>query len=321
MDRSSQLNFGVDVGKHELVIASRADQHIIKIANQPEAIGGWLKRLPPDCRIGMEATGVYHLQLADLAHAAGHQVYVFNPRTVAVYLKSLRSRGKTDILGARGIVRYVQNEADEHPLYTPSSATERSVQTLLHRRHQVVKQRAALRMSCQSLDELTRAPFDPLLAAFDQCLRKIDTQLRQLVRADGKLHALATRLRSIPGVGPLISTALALRLSRHPYRNSDALVAALGMDPRPHQSGVSDAPRHLSKQGNGEERRLIYMAAVSACRCALWRERFEQLIARGLPSTAAHCIIARKLLRIAFAINKKRQAYSVEALSGNCHAT
>lgn len=321
MERSAQLNFGVDVGKHELVIASSVDQRVTKIANRPDAIWRWLGTLPADCRVGMEATGIYHQQLADLAHAAGHQVYVFNPRAVAVYLKSLRSRGKTDILDARGIARYVQNEADEHPLYTPPSATQRSVQTLLHRRHQVVKQRAALRMSCQSLDESLRAPFEPLLIAFDQCVREIDSQLRQRVRADEQLLAQATRLRSIPGVGPLISTALALRLSRHPYRNGDALVAALGMDPRPHQSGVSEAPRHLSKQGNGEERRLIYMAAVSACRCALWRKRFDQLIARGLPSTAAHCIIARKLLRIAFAINKNCQLYRTEVLGDDCRAT
>ncbi|QID19573.1 IS110 family transposase [Nitrogeniibacter mangrovi] len=321
MNRSISQCFGVDVSKAELVIGDNTSERIVKIANRSEAIRGWLRRLPENCHIGMEATGTYHVALADLAHERGHRVYVLNPRSVAVYLKGLRSRGKTDILDARGITRFVERETDELEPYEPPTVLQRSIRTLLHRRHQVVKQRAAMRLSCQHLDVSVRATFTPLLNAFDQCLRNIDIKLRQMVRSDPTLHQLERNLRTIPGVGPLVGTALALRLSRHPYRNSDALVAALGMDPRPCQSGTSEGVRHLSKQGNGEERRLIYMAAVSACKTAHWRAKFENLLTRGNPTTAALCIIARKLLRIAFAINRSSEPYREELGVQTCSAS
>jgi len=321
MNRSIPRCFGVDVSKAELVIGDNASERIAKIANRPEAIRAWLRKLPSAAHIGMEATGTYHVALADLAHECGHRVYVLNPRAVSVYLKSLRSRGKTDIIDARGITRFVERETDDCEPYEPPTALQRSIQTLLHRRHQVVKQRAAMRMSCQHLDDAVRTTFAPLLSAFDQCLRQIDIQLRQMVRSDPILQELERRLRTIPGAGPLVGTALALRLNRHPYRNSDALVAALGMDPRPCQSGTSEGVRHLSKQGNGEERRLIYMAAVSACKTAKWRTTFDKLLAQGHPTTAALCIIARKLLRIAFAIYRSNEPYRNELARSPCVAS
>ena len=77
------------------------------------------------------------------------------------------------------------------------------------------------------------------------------------------------------------------------------------------ESGLrpSSGLRLLSKQGNGEERRLIYMAAVSACKTEKWRTTFEKLLSQGHPATAALCIIARKLLRIAFAIYRTNEPY------------
>lgn len=70
------------------------------------------------------------------------------------------------------------------------------------------------------------------------------------------------------------------------------------MDPRPCQSGNSERVRHLSKQGNGDERCLIYLAAASECRTAKRCAKFDNLLANGHSATAAPCIIARKLLRI-----------------------
>jgi len=91
------------------------------VANTASAIKAWLKTLPAGCRIGMEATGPYHRSLADLAVRAGHTVFVFNPAQVASYLRSLRSRGKTDVLDARGIARYVLNESVQcHSYVAPS---------------------------------------------------------------------------------------------------------------------------------------------------------------------------------------------------------
>ena len=89
------LSVGIDVSRDELVIAYADDRRSIEhVANTAAAIQRWLKSLPAGTRIGLEATGAYHRRVADLAVAAGHVVYVLNPREVAHYLQSLRSRAR-----------------------------------------------------------------------------------------------------------------------------------------------------------------------------------------------------------------------------------
>jgi len=312
---------GVDVSLGEWVIAYFADTApLTKIANTAVQIKRWLKTLPPACTIGMEATWSYHRLLADLAFATGHTVYVLNPRDVAIYLKSLRSRGKTDVLDARGIARYTHNETEKCHPYVPLTAQQQTLATLIQRRHHVVKSRSSLRMSFTDPALCTKA-LSRLMRAFDALIADIDTRLKALLAANQALNLRCRRLRSIQGVGPLVSAALALRMSRVPYANSDALVAALGLDPRPRDSGQYSGKRHLSKRGNPEERRLLYLAAVAACRNPLWKVIQSRLLLKGLPSTAVYCIIARKILRIAFAVWNSNSQYDPNLIGKTCAST
>ncbi len=292
---------GVDVSKDELVVATYGVGPVVRLANRRAAIRRWLRQLPTGCRIGLEATSIYHLPLAELAHAAGHCVYVLNPRQVARYLGSLRQRGKTDLLDAQGIARFVRNETDQVHPFTPSSPAQRGIASLIHRRHLLVKQRTALRQSCRGEPWLRQA-VQPLLAEYRQLLAKLDAELEVLLAHVPGLAGQRQRLQSIAGIGPLVSLALSNRLSQTDYRRSDALVAAFGLDPRPRESGTYQGRRKLSKQGHPEDRRLIYLAAQGACRTGLWQAERTQWAARGLSKTAMNCIIARKLLRIAFAV-------------------
>ncbi len=315
------LSIGVDVSRDELVIAHVDDTTpLVNIPNDAVHIKRWLETLPPACSVGMEATGAYHRLLADMAYAAGHTVFVLNPRDVALYLRSLRSHGKTDVLDARGIARYTCNETDACHAYVPLTAQQQGVSTLIQRRHQVVKRRASVRMSFADSTLCAKA-FAQLMSAFDALIADIDKQIQALIAADEALHAKCALLRSIQGVGPLIGAALAMRLSRVSYANSDALVAALGLDPRPRESGQYTGTRHLSKRGNPEERRLLYLAAVSACRNPTWKAIQTTLFSKGLPSTAVYCIIARKILRIAFAVWTAGIPYNPNLIGKACAAT
>jgi len=54
---SDPLIFGADVGSAEIVIASaRSNQAVKTIANNRKTIAAWVKQLPKDAVIGMEAT-------------------------------------------------------------------------------------------------------------------------------------------------------------------------------------------------------------------------------------------------------------------------
>jgi transposase len=303
---------GADVGSKEVALAaadaSTLDTPVTIIANTEAAITRWLKTLPAGCRIGMEATGRYHEHLAELAWRAGHVVFVFNPAKVAKYLAALRSRAKNDVLDARGIARYVLNESMGCHPYVPPGPFHTKMALLIQRRHQLVKQRESLRMSLADLPDCD-AQLKALKQAFKRLLAAIDAQIEAVYRTDAALQARRKRLCSILGFGRLVSAAVAARLSRTPYANSDAVVAAFGLDLRVRDSGQFRGQRKLSKQGNAEERRLIYMAAVSACNSPLFRALRDKLLAKGRSPIQAHCTIARKLLRIAFAVWTTNQPF------------
>jgi transposase len=127
----------------------------------------------------------------------------------------------------------------------------------------------------------------------------------------------AEHIETIPGFGALTSSCLGQRFTRLPYATSDAVVAATGLDTRPDDSGQRHGRRRLSKCGPAEERRLLFNCARSASQTAFWRPYYEAQLAKGLSSTAATVALARKMLRVAFAVYKHRQPFN-PLLVGGC---
>ncbi|MDB5855890.1 MAG: family transposase [Herminiimonas sp.] len=76
------------------------------------------------------------------------------------------------------------------------------------------------------------------------------------------------------------------------------------MDPRPSDSGQKHGRRRLSKRGPAEGRRLLYNVGMAAARSKTWKQVYEHYRKLGWASTPTILIIARKILRIAFAICK-----------------
>lgn len=301
--------FAADVSKRELVIAVYPGEvGVQRIANQAAVISAWLDTLPAASVIGMEATGTYHRRLADLAHERGLVVYVVNPRNVYYYARGLGARGKTDPSDAKVLARYVAHErAHLHPYVPPSAWCERLV-TLLERRAVLVRTRQALTQSLADLPALVGEKRN-LFEAVAALVSGIDHELAALTGSDPSTAKLVTRLKTISGVGPLVASLLCALFKRFAFRHADALIAYLGLDPRPDESGQHRGRRRLSKRGHPEWRRLLVAAAMSAARTQAWRDYVNHQRAKALPATAVHVILARKMLRTAFALFKNGQDF------------
>ena len=301
--------FAADVSKRELVIAVYPGEVGVKrIANQEAVISAWLDTLPAGSVIAMEATGSYHRRLADLAHTRGLVVYVVNPRDVYYYARGMGARGKTDPSDAKLLARYVAHErAHLHPYLPPSALCER-LTTLLERRAVLVRTRQALTQSLADLPALAGEKRN-LFEAVAALLCGIDQQLAALTSSDASTAKLVSRLKTISGVGPLVASLLCALFKRFAFRHADALIAYLGLDPRPDESGQHRGRRRLSKRGHPEWRRLLIAAAMSAARTQAWRDYVNLQRAKALPATAVHVILARKMLRTAFALYKNGQDF------------
>ncbi len=311
----SQCFYGIDVSQTSLDVADAQGSEIKRVEYTERAVRQWLKRLPKGARLGVESTGTLHRMLVRCAIAAGHVVYVLNARDLSHYARALGRRAKTDRLDAQLIARYLANEHQHlHPYRLPT-ALQQQLDELISRRHKVVVMREALRQSFAGLKLSTLCRVKDSLEAL---IGQIDQQLASLISQDEQLAPIARRLKSVVGFGPLLSTAMTHALNRHPFKNADAFIAYVGYDPRSRDSGQKRGRRYLSKRGPAELRRLLFNAAMSACKTALWRPFYQRYRDRGLPTTAALVILARKLARVAFSMVKSGEQFNPERVKIAC---
>lgn len=306
---------GVDVGKFELQVADHEGAIVSgSLANSRSSIVGWLKRLPTGSVIAMEATGGYQELLARLAHERGFAVYVLSPTHVHHYAISLGNRGKTDRLDAEVIAQYIAQRHTKLHRYEPVSAELQQVRSLQSLRAAVVRVGASLRLSSQR-HGCASGHQEKALASLRAWADALERELIAKVKAHGEWAKTYGLLTGICGIGPINGAALTTLFSRVPFASSDAAVAFCGLDPRPKESGRKVGRRRLSKQGDKAARTLLYNAASSAARTAHFKDYYATLRARGLPSTAALVVIARKLLRIAYGVWRTGQAFDPAKLN------
>lgn len=273
-----------------------------RIANQAGAIKRFAKELVDASSVGMEATGQLHELLADTMHALGHIVFVVNPRWVHNYAKSLGVRGKTDRSDAAVIARFIAAEGPELHRYVTPSPAQRELRRLLLQRRELVKLKAA---TAQSLGTKARL----VVAEFAKLISSLEKQVNAIIRAEPAWQELRQRLQTEPGVGPVVGAHLVEVLHRFKFKNADALVAHTGLDPRPYESGQKIGRRRLTHHGDSALRSLLYLAAMTACRDRRWRQIYQRHLDKGLSTTAALIVIARKLTRLAFTLFRTGQTY------------
>lgn len=292
---------GIDVAKDHLVIAQLGASAVQTIANSTAGIQAWLKALPDSACIALESTGRYSRLVCQLAHDAGHTVYLLNALDVHHYGKALGQRGKTDRLDAQLIAQYLVHQQAQLRPWQPTPEAIEKLRNLIRCRAQIVKAALKIRMSLQETPDL-RKQAQALNKQFKQAIAGIEAQMQALMKQDIAVQQGAARLQSIQGVGPLGATILATLLVRLPFAHADALVAYSGLDPRPSDSGKKQGVRRLSKRGDPQLRQQMWLCAMAASRCSGFKAHYEALRLRGLSTTAAYVVIARKLLRIAFAL-------------------
>ncbi|RPI40079.1 MAG: IS110 family transposase [Betaproteobacteria bacterium] len=311
MDHNNAV-YGVDVSKAKLVTVRYDDmQTLVELDNRAEAIAAWLANLPKGTVVAMEATGIYHRLLAHLAHAAGMRVYVLNPQTLKHYAQAIGQRAKTDGCDARMIARYALHEQAKLQLWQPPARAADRLSQLLERRHTVVGVRQTLAQSLSGMPVLNAAR-QSLLASLERTVRRMDILIRhEMARLPGAA-ALYERLTSIVGIGPVVAAQLVALFSTLRFARTGAFIAYTGLDPRPNDSGARRGRRTLSKHGPPLLRCLLYNAGMAAANSKVFKPVYQQLRARGLHTTEAIVVLARKIARIAFALYKSGEVFDAQ---------
>ncbi|SEP02204.1 transposase [Pseudomonas sp. NFACC39-1] len=303
---------GVDVAKDELVMYHAESDQLETIPNTKAAIKKWLKALSTRVDIAIEATNIYHLEFADLAHKAGCLIYMVGGYELSHYRKGVNVRAKTDALDARLLARYLKNEGQELKPWRPPSPLYRRLVSLFRRRAAVVQARVSLSQAWAN-EPLLKAAFKRQVSAMQRLETLVEQKIQEELKEAGLLGQLK-RCMKVEGIGLLTGARLIASFQRGDFRNADAFIAFLGLDLRIAQSGRKKGRSCLTKRGDPEVRRLLHNAAMSARRTERWKGVYEALLARGLSTTQAMVALSRKLARVVFALLKSQSEYQPKSV-------
>ncbi len=243
------------------------------------------------CLVGMEACATSHHWGREIA-ALGHEVRLMPPRYVKPYVK----RNKNDMADAEAICEAVTRPTMRFvEIKTPD---QQSVLMLHRTRHLFVRQRTTLINALRAhlaefgiVAGVGRNGLERLLKVIEDgdddrvppCARDCLLALRdhlemvkhQVLDADRRILAwhgaseVSQRLDDIPGVGPLIATALVASIpDPHAFKSGRDLAAWIGLVPRQHSTGGKERLGHISKAGNRYLRMLLVVGALSVIRRA-----------------------------------------------------
>ncbi|MBF6561464.1 MAG: IS110 family transposase [Candidatus Binataceae bacterium] len=287
---------GVDVSKDRLDIAFYPGEERFSVSNDAAGWRELSRRLRPlgVRAIGIEASGGYEHGVIGALLDAGLPVRSVNPWNLRQFAKAAGMLAKNDRLDARAIALFVAT--------LPCRAIARDpardhLAELVNARRQLVD----VKQQCDHQLEHLR---DAALRRMQQRhIRQIDADVvcldRRIAAAIAAVPAFASRdkrLRSMPGVGPVLAATLLALLPELGSIGNRQIGALVGVVPYDFDSGRMKGLRCIFG-GRARVRRVLYMAAQAA---ALWNpvmKAFKQrLLAAGKKPKVAIVAVMRKLL-------------------------
>ncbi|MNQ80401.1 Transposase IS116/IS110/IS902 family protein [compost metagenome] len=317
----------IDLGKHTFHLHAQDDRghELYHKKFNRTGLARHLAGLEP-CTVAMEACGGAHYMAREAAKW-GHVPKLIAPHLVRPYVKS----NKNDFADAMAIC-----EAASRPtmrFVSPKTEAQQALAMLNSQRDAYIKERTASvnRIHAGLLEVgISLSPgfhaIKELPALLEEC--SFSAQIKQLLLGlrdhfnylDGQVKALdkqverqaaeddlASRLMTIPCVGPITSSVLAAELGNgQQFKCGRDYSASIGLVPKQHSTGDKTVLLGISKRGDRNQRRLliqcarVYLMGLERQTGAL-ADWVRQLLARH-HSNRVVCALANKLARIAWSI-------------------
>ncbi len=328
---------GLDIAKSVFQVhgIDAEDRVIIRRQLKRRYVLAFFQKLPA-CLVGIEACASSHHWSRELK-ALGHTVRLMPPAYVKPYVK----RQKNDAADAEAICEAVTRA---NMRFVATKTPEQQSCLTLHRtRHLFIRQQTAVinvirahlaefgivapigRKGVEELLDVVADPSDKrvpevartCLAALGAQLRRLKQQILEFDRMISAWHRsneASKRLDAIPGVGPVLATALVACIADPKvFRSGRNFSAWIGLVPKQHSSGGKDRLGSISKQGDRYLRSLFMAGALAVIRYAKMhgtkhRPWLTALLARR-PTKVAAIALANKIARMAWAMMARGERY------------
>lgn len=301
---------GVDVGRDYFDVAFAPAGRSFRTPNTPGGVETIVARLGRAgvSKVVMESIGSFGARLVRALAEAGFEVGVVDPRRIKALRLAEGRRAKTDRLDAGLIARFALTMSDAaRPVPSARAFELRSLST---RRRQLVELAAIEKTRLkQALDAPIAASCRAMIALLTQERRRIEAQLEALLDEDPANRRRGELLRTIPGIGPAISTTLLTDLPELGQLDRRAVASLAGLAPHPNDSGTRSGHAHI-QGGRPCVRTALYMAALAAIRADTgFKADYQTLRNTGKPAKVALIAIARKLIVAANSLLKANRPW------------
>jgi len=257
---------GIDVAQDKLDLARTDADAVPAFANDPAGVAAVVDLLSSirPAVIVVEATGGLERPLLDALLEAGLPAALVHPGRVRYFAKGLGILAKTDRIDARVLAQFARLAAPR--LTQKRSANQAELAALVVCRRQLTLARAeqANRRRATASRAALRS-IDAVLATLDKQVESLDKQIRELLDADDDFKHLDGLLRSVPGVGPVLSATLAAELRELGQTDRRQVGALVGVAPFNCDSGKLKGRRAI-RGGRTAVRCVLYMATLAAMR-------------------------------------------------------
>lgn len=295
------LYVGIDVSKDKLDLVRSDRDGAESFPNDAAGVARVVRQLaaggPPPEVVVVESTGGLERPLLEALLDAGLPAALVHPGRVRYFARALGVQHKNDPIDARVLMDFGR-------LASPRLAERRSknraeLDDLVSCRRQLASTRAQqLNRRCSTTSKAALKSLDAVVAALDRQLELLDKRIRELIDADDDFRHLDGLLRSVPGVGPVLSATVIAELREAGRADRREVAALAGVAPYDDDSGSRRGRRRI-RGGRTGVRCVLYMATLSAMRFnPVIRAFARRLEAAGKTGMVVVVACMRKLLTL-----------------------
>ncbi|KAA8734676.1 IS110 family transposase [Acinetobacter qingfengensis] len=266
-----------------------------------------------DLIVVMEATSIYHENLAYYLYSENIKVCVANPARVRKFAQGIAVLTKTDEVDAQVLVKY--GELAKYTLWKPDSENLRLLKQLMLRRdaysNELNREKNRLdQAKCNNTSLKIIEIICDDIVNLEKRIEFIDSSIDTVISDDMILKKNLQLLETIPAIGKRTALVMIILFSKN-FISAGQAASFCGLIPVQRQSGSSvRGPSRISRNGSSKVRAKLYMAAVVAIRFNPHiKNVYDCLLSRGKAKMSALCAAMRKLVHIAFGVLKHQQPY------------
>lgn len=306
----SSIFVGIDVSKEQLDVTMRPSGESESVSNDKDGIEALVKRLREvgPSLIVLEATGGLERGVTRGLASAELPVVVVNPRQVRDFAKATGQLAKTDRIDALVLARF--GEAVRPALRPLPDEVSQELRALIARRRQITEMIVAERNRLSRASKSVKKRIDAHIRWLEAELDRADKDLDQSIGQSPIWREKEDLLRSVPGIGPVISRSLIAELPELGELNRKQIAALVGVAPLNRDSGTLRGRRRIWG-GRATVRAVLYMAAlVASRRNGVIGGFYKRLRNAGKAPKVALVACMRKLLTVLNSMIKHRTCWT-----------